>query len=509
MMKKTILFLVIAVLSTFAMQAQQDNREFEIWKQKKAAEYNAFKDNRDNDYAHFRKQLNEEYAQFMRQRWQPLELLEEEKSPDTIPPVPPDIHPEEDVVVEQEINPQPIKDFIEVDIPKPQPEPIVPIEIPLPDGPKQDSLALSYFGTDMMFAKGEKIEVALSDLSENDISHAWSRLSSGQCEVLLGQCLANRSRYKLNDWAYLQLLEKVSKENITNDPNGATLLMAWLFCQSGYKMRLAKSVLQQTTPNGRLYLMFGCNNVIYDTRYFIIDGVRYYPYSNCNEDIIELCPSQFPQEQSLSLNIRELPMLTVSNSDLRFLQSQRYPEMSVNVSINNNLIDYYGSYPKCALTDFMGSRWALYANTPLSEDVKHQLYPQLTQYLSGKEELAVVEELLNFVQTAFVYGYDDTVWGEDRAFFAEETLFYPFSDCEDRSILFSRLVRDLVGLDVLLLYYPGHLATAVKFNNSNPAGDYIALPEGNYFIADPTYRGAKVGESMPSVKSKEITVIRL
>ena len=37
------------------------------------------------------------------------------------------------------------------------------------------------------------------------------------------------------------------------------------------------------------------------------------------------------------------------------------------------------------------------------------------------------------------YGYDDEIWGKDRLFFADETIHYPFSDCEDRAILFSRL----------------------------------------------------------------------
>ena len=88
---------------------------------------------------------------------------------------------------------------------------------------------------------------------------------------------------------------------------------------------------------------------------------------------------------------------------------------------------------------------------------------------------------MNFVQTAFVYEYDDKVWGTDRSFFADECLYYPYCDCEDRSILFSRLVRDLLGLDVVLIYYPGHLATAVKFS-SEVSGDYITYDGARYTI---------------------------
>lgn len=116
--------------------------------------------------------------------------------------------------------------------------------------------------------------------------------------------------------------------------------------------------------------------------------------------------------------------------------------------------------------------------------------------------------LLNFVQTAFVYEYDDKVWGYDRAFFAEETLFYPYCDCEDRSILFSRLVRDLLGLKVVLIYYPGHLATAVRFSE-NVTGDYLSVNTSRYVICDPTYIGAPVGRTMPNMNNGNAKVILL
>ena len=44
--------------------------------------------------------------------------------------------------------------------------------------------------------------------------------------------------------------------------------------------------------------------------------------------------------------------------------------------------------------------------------------------LAGKSETEAVNMILNFVQTAFTYGYDDEIWGGDRPFFADETLYY-------------------------------------------------------------------------------------
>ena len=150
----------------------------------------------------------------------------------------------------------------------------------------------------------------------------------------------------------------------------------------------------------------------------------------------------------------------------------------------------------------------MYANSPMDQTVKEGLYPVLWEKLKGKSELSSMERLLNWVQTAFVYEYDDKVWGYDRAFFAEESLFYPYCDCEDRSILLSRLVRDLLGLKVILVFYPGHLAMAVHFTQE-VKGDYIMLDGNKYVICDPTYINAPVGRTMPRMDNSKATVILL
>ena len=169
---------------------------------------------------------------------------------------------------------------------------------------------------------------------------------------------------------------------------------------------------------------------------------------------------------------------------------------------------FYSTYPTSMLDENIMTRWAMYANTPMAQDVSKQLYPQLKAIISGKTQLDAVNILLNWVQTGFVYEYDDKVWGGDRAFFAEESLYYPYCDCEDRSILFTRLVRDILGLKCILVYYPGHLAAAVNFTES-VNGDYILLNGQKYIISDPTYIGAPVGLTMVNMNNKSAKVILL
>jgi hypothetical protein len=54
---------------------------------------------------------------------------------------------------------------------------------------------------------------------------------------------------------------------------------------------------------------------------------------------------------------------------------------------------------------------------------------------------------------------------------------------------------------VVILDFPGHIATAVKF--SNPVqGDNWELNGKRYTVADPTYVNANVGMTMPQYKGK-------
>lgn len=99
-------------------------------------------------------------------------------------------------------------------------------------------------------------------------------------------------------------------------------------------------------------------------------------------------------------------------------------------------------------------------------------------------------------------------FGIERTLFAEEMYYYPYSDCEDRSILFARLVKDLLGLDVVLLYYPAHIAAAVCFKGE-VKGDYMQLGNKRYVICDATYIGAGVGEAMPDLKRTPAQVVRI
>lgn len=495
------------LLFPITIWAQNEKETYEVYKKRIQSEYSNYKEKKKEDYENFRKKANEEYAQYLIGNW---ELYHAFKGiiPPTPDPIPPVVCPEEERQKEREDIVAPVEDIIVMELPKPQPVPVVPIQQPTPPKPSPspvqqhpDSLSLLFYGTKISYHLASRPQFSLSGLDDYSIAKSWKNLSNGQCDGLLSQCLALRSRLRLNDWAYILLIDKICSEVIGTSGNKTTLMMAWLYCQSGYKMRLAHS-------DGQLYMLFASDNTIYYSNFFTLEGERFYVYKDKSDKDMYICDITFPNERTMTLRMVDEPRMAVNMSQPRTLQSKRYPALKVQTTVNRNLIDFYNDYPKGGTGHTFGCEWAMYAGVPLGEDAQQKLYPQLCEALSGVGNLQAAQMLLNFVQTAFVYEYDDKVWGGDRAYFAEETLFYPYSDCEDRSILFSRLVRDMLGLDVVLVYYPGHIATAVRFEEEQPTGDYIQLEEGRYFIADPTYSDADIGMTMPRYKGSKLTVIR-
>ena len=127
--------------------------------------------------------------------------------------------------------------------------------------------------------------------------------------------------------------------------------------------------------------------------------------------------------------------------------------------------------------------------------------------IKGKSEKDAANILIDFVQNSFQYQTDGEQFGYEKPFFMDENFYYPACDCEDRAILFSNLVKDLLGLDAVLLDYPNHIASAVRFNE-DISGDYILLDGKKYLICDPTYIGAPIGMCMDRFKSVPPEIIR-
>lgn len=471
------------------------SQSFEEFRRLQQERFSQFQSDSQTEFDAFRRKQNERYAEFMENSWErfyahPAVEPEEEK------PIPPVVYQEPAPAPAP--TPQPIlvkEEVIQVPIPQPAPEPIAPVE------PKEEipykMYSTSFYGTTVSIGFPTNTTFALAGLSEKQLAQSWKELSSESYDVTLNNVLAMRDKMALCDWGYIEMLQVVC-ENKYGKTNEAIFMQAFLLSQSGYKIRLATDAKQ-------LYILVATQHNLLSTPYYVLDDIKFYAL-NCKSRELNICKAAFDKEKSVSLQLRKEQRFATQLTEPRKLVSKY--GIIANVAVNKNVINFFNDYPSAYIGNDVMTRWAIYANTPLEKSIKENLYPVLKKSIAGLSERDAVNKILNFVQTAFVYEYDDKVWGGDRAFFAAETLHYPYADCEDRSILFSRLVRDILGLDVVLLYYPGHLATAVAFKQE-VNGDFLTYKNRKYIVCDPTYIGAPLGRTMPGMNNQQAQVIVL
>lgn len=323
MKRRIILSIAVCGICSLPIVAQTDRA---------AEQYNAFRQKVTKEYDSFRDECNKAYAEFLRKAWTEYQLLPSLPTPkeEKVPPV---VFPEEPIVDEEPVTEdEPIIEVIPPVKPEPQPLPVAPIrEEPQP---VEQYFTFVYCGTECKVRLDDRHRFSLPDCSEGAVADAWEQCSGIIYNNVIRDCLELRIRHSLCDWAYLQMLQEMAAAFFPDETNKATLLAAYLYCQSGYKMRLAQS-------GGRLYLLVASRHMIFEHAYIEIDGEMFYPLGCKEGGRFYVCRASYPKEQSLSLWMNQAPVLGVTKTDSRVLHSKRYPELKAEVYTNKNLLAYF------------------------------------------------------------------------------------------------------------------------------------------------------------------------
>lgn len=440
------------------------------------------------EYRDFRDKANADYAENMQRAWESVQGSAPRPAPVPEPVVPPVVLPKLDVPAVIEDNYLAIEEIVLPPDELPAPEPVAPIA--KPKGPSGPQHRFAAFGSTFSVTLNTANLPKLRGPNESAVSKMWKALSRPEFDAMLADLLALRAEMDLCDWAYYELIKALAEDVYADSPDAITVFCAFTLCQSGFQLRLGRAPLDSS-----LHVIIATDNMMYKHPYWELDGVTYYLLDDSRMSMLKVYRDAFPGERVMRLAITQKNRLPVSLTEMCERQADKYPAAHSFTQVNKNLLDFYEHYPESFINNDSKTRWMFYA-VDLSDEAKSTLYPSLRAAIVGKTELEAANILLNYVQTGFEYEYDVDLWGYDRAFFPDETLFYPYCDCEDRSIFFSRLIRDLLGLKVTLVYYPGHLATAVRFNEE-VTGDYVLVGQEKYIVCDPTFVNAPVGMTAP------------
>ena len=118
-------------------------------------------------------------------------------------------------------------------------------------------MPFDFYGTEMQVDMGKlRDELRLPKATPSAVSKAWTLCSETRYVSLIQDCLSLKREYHLGDWAYLQMIRTMAEEAFGKDSNESIFLTAYVYCQSGYRIRLGND-------GDKLLMLFTTHHQIY------------------------------------------------------------------------------------------------------------------------------------------------------------------------------------------------------------------------------------------------------
>jgi len=352
------------------------------------------------------------------------------------------------------------------------------------------SSSFQFYGAEIAIPRpGDELPVLSSVTKEGIINYFKSAANSELINSLIIKVKRCATTCRLNDWGLTSLL-MTAAQKLYSSKNEQVLLTWYALNRNGFNAKVGFN-------KERVYLLLPVKEKVYYTSY-AIKGIDYYLFdfspTPSDPNLLSIYEADYPGNKSaFSLLLTETPLLGNQN-----ITKSIRPDRPFELKISRDLIDFYNNYPSCELKVFFGA--------PLSEDITRQLDKYFNPVLKNLNDDEKVAFLLSFVQRCIPYKTDQEQFGREKYLFAEETLYYPAADCEDRSILLAKLINHYTKLETIGLLYPDHVSLAVNIKDMERRKCFT-YREKNFYCCDATYLGAQCGEVMPRLMSSVPEII--
>jgi len=352
---------------------------------------------------------------------------------------------------------------------------------------KKNAIQVKYFGTILGFSNIETIKNAkFYPLNQEGIAVFFNLLASSNYEQLLKEIKNAKKDLHLNDWGLYLLISKLSK-HYYRSLDEAKLFQWFLFSKLGYDVKVGLS-------SKHVVVMYYSKKNIFNTPFYRFGAKKFYvlnEYAKKSKKRVYTYKQNYPNATKVfDLEMKNLPHLAkkIQEKTLHFVEEGRTYKFSFR--FNQNLIDFMKTYPQ--------ANYATYFNASLENETYNDIAKELKKFIDGKKMSVALNFVLHFVQKSFTYEVDEKQFGREKVMFPQETLYYAMSDCEDRAILFSYLVKKLFHIKVIGVKYKDHMSTALYIPLN---GDSVQKGSRKYIIADPTYVNANIGFNMKKYKN--------
>ncbi len=445
------------------------------------AEFQQFREARDREFHDFLKQTWEEFRVFKGQAEDP------EPKPKTIPAPPPP---------RKVVKPTPIPVVTKpVERVTPKPRPLaVPTPPTPPTSPAAKTIRIAFLGSPLAFQLSRDWQrLTLTSVSGDGVAAFWADFANLDTQPVIAAMQQYRRQFALNDWGYL-LMARHLGDHLYQDRNLAELVTWGLLLKSGFDARVG--YYQQ-----KVFLLFRPEQALFEIPYFNLAGKRYYlgtPHDGSDIRLHTYTANYPGASETLDLLVHNMPKLGASDTSRTLTFTFDGRDYRIRVPINKALIEFLATVPQMELRNYFVAR--------PDASLGRALIEPLRAAVRSMSPDQAVDFLLRFVQTSLKYQTDDQQFGQENYLFIEETLYYPAADCEDRTILFTWLVREVLGLEAVALDYPGHVAAAVRVPNV-AKGLYVEVGGQRFEVADPTYINASMGRVVPPYDQKKPKII--
>lgn len=480
-MKKV--FIVLLLLVSPCVHAQTED-------------FKAFRERMMSDYKEFRKSIMDSYVEFLDAAWAEYETMAGRRrvtqpKPVVAPVYTPPVKPVEPVQVTPKEPDTPVGPTDPVDVPTTPDGQNAPSTPKTPDVPKVPTvptpttplIRFELYGLQLA-VPASKLEATQRISSQQEVVALWKQLNESDTRKVVETLQQHVENYRLGDWCTFKAVEAYSRKWAKGNRPAERVMTQYLMLSMGYDVRMA-------IAGNEVYLMLPFEQQVYGNTYLNVNDKKYYlyPKSLPSGSKIYSCAVPTDVDCGRGMNLIIHPAYLLPREKQTFALS--HGSLVVQGDVNKNVIALQQEYPSMDVY--------CYAASMADEQVRRSIVAQLRDQLQGLPEAEAANALLHFVQKAFDYKTDGQQFGEgvEKSFFFEETLYFPYCDCEDRSIFYAYLVHEVLGLDVLLVGYPGHECTAVALSLAPPSSTSFSYKGKTYYICDPTYIGADIGMCMP------------
>lgn len=479
---------------------QKKEESFDEFMKQQEQEFNKSQLRQEQSYRSYKQKVDKEFGDALRQTWKEAKVdkkVDADKTPKPkITPKAPETAPQTEP---KELEPSEEPETpLQQNVPRPKAPSVLKVPVNPQEPVNEDSptLTVNYFRAKITLPYLEDFKVGIAEsLSPGAIANYWEAQINKDYIYFIQQILRQRIQMNLNDWGYYLLLKEIATQIAGGDRNEATLFTWFMLLQTGYQVKIGYA-------NNTAYLLMPANKTIYANTYHRIGGLIYYALDAPLHPLsLRIYEKDYPDANNI-MQLELVKELKITNElayrDLSF--EHNFMNYSVKIAYNPGVIDFYNQYP---LTDL-----SVVFNAPPTQLAAQSLKESLKPFVEGKTEKQAVNFLLSFVQKGFEYQTDDQQFNREKPLYIEETLHYPYSDCEDRSVFFAYLVKEILGSDIVGLDYPGHITTAIHFEEDF-AGDFIEHDGKKYIICDPTFINAQAGHAMNFYRDLQAKIITL